>query len=94
MNIDNLTNDQKSRLEFIIRELHFYARRYADNRMSYVPDDFNRMTEELLQMGIILKPDQINNKNTIWATDGDEFADTSKAYSQEYGTDGKGVRQV
>ena len=52
-------------LENIIRELHWMARRYTDDRSSYATSLFNDCTRVALNNGVKLKtPD-----NTIWACD-------------------------
>lgn len=70
-------------LERCCENLHWMARRYADNRTSYVTSLFNDITRELLSLGVKLNPtgDQI-----IWARDsmGNNFA----RISQEEATPG------
>lgn len=44
-----------SRLESIIHNLHWMARRYADGRMSAAVEAFNRATQDALDLGIELR---------------------------------------
>ena len=55
----------EERLREIVTELHFWARRYADGRATYVTPDFNNMTRELLATDFQLREDG----GTIWAKD-------------------------
>jgi hypothetical protein len=49
-----MKNDKKA-LENLISELHWMARRYADNRTSGVTRLFNDVTKKLLRMGVRLE---------------------------------------
>jgi len=51
----------------LLQDLHWMARRYADNRISYVTDLFNTHTRTLLSLDVSL--DATEDK-IIWARDG------------------------
>lgn len=53
-------------LRNIARDLHWMARRYADNRQSYSTSLFNGHTRDLLRLGVPLNP---TGDETIWARD-------------------------
>jgi len=57
---------QVEKLIEIVRDFHWMARRYADDRMSYVTSLFNEHVRALQQMGIKLNP---TGDETIWARD-------------------------
>lgn len=59
-------------LESIILDIHWMARRYADGRMTYAPDKFNRAMIKAITLGIPLKKDIIVHPPSIFAQDGDE----------------------
>ena len=59
-----------SKLEKIILDIHWMARRYANLRRSYAPNMFNDAMEEALKLGLPLKEDTIENPPTIYAKDG------------------------
>lgn len=69
MNKKQLINEN-NRLKQICSDLAWMARRYADGRMSMAVSTYNNNVEELVKMGVYLKPDIIS-ENTIWAKDGD-----------------------
>ena len=69
MNKKQLINEN-NRLKQICSDLAWMARRYADGRMSMAVSTYNNSVEELVKMGVYLKPDIIS-ENTIWAKDGD-----------------------
>lgn len=52
-------------LTYAAKELHWMARRYADNRSSYATSEFNRVTRDLLSLDIKLN----GNDGIIWARD-------------------------
>ena len=68
MNKKQLINEN-NRLKEICCDLAWMARRYADGRMSMAVSTYNNSVEELVKMGVYLKPDSIS-ENTIWAKDG------------------------
>ena len=71
-------------------ELQFWARRYAEGRMSVVCLEVNRLTEQLLLNGIECKPEMAGDRiGTIWAHDGDPLCCNAYYYKQKYGNDGK-----
>ena len=49
-----------------VKELHWMARRYADNRYTYATSSFNSVTRTLLALGIKLD----GSDGIIWARDG------------------------
>jgi hypothetical protein len=59
---------ENGRLRFIVRDLHWMARRYADGRSTYAPGLFNEHTQALLDMNVAL--DGGGSDKTIWARDG------------------------
>jgi hypothetical protein len=59
--------ERAQRLEQIVVDFHWMARRYADGRQSYATSTFNRDTRSLLAMNIQLNPCA---EGTIWARDG------------------------
>lgn len=70
--------------------LQFWARRYANGRMTYAPEDVNKLTVQLLELGAKLQPETAGrDKGSIWAND-----PSSGQYLVElinkYGLDGKG----
>ena len=61
-----------SHLKVLIRDLHRMARRYADNRTSYITSDFNYITRDLIKLGVELDC----SDGIIWARDnGGRFYD-------------------
>lgn len=56
----------KAKVGQMLIDLHWMARRYADNRQSYVTSMFNGITRELVAMGLKLNA---TGDNTIWARD-------------------------
>ncbi len=76
----------------IAAKLHFWARRYADGRMTGVVQEVNDMTEQLILQGATLQPETAgDNKGSIWAYDGDPNLCGAKNYEAKYGKDGKSV---
>lgn len=61
--------EENNKLKEICCDLAWMARRYADGRMSMAVSSYNNNVEELVKMGVYLRPDIIN-ENTIWAKDG------------------------
>lgn len=62
------------KLEFIIVDIHWMARRYADGRQSYAVGLFNSAMDKALSLGIFLKEDSalktyFGNKATFYADD-------------------------
>jgi hypothetical protein len=58
--------DEQGTLREIIHELHFWARRYADGRSTYVPHSINMHTRILLKLGVPLD----YTDGTVFARDG------------------------
>jgi hypothetical protein len=58
------------RLEHIIKEIYWMARRYADGRTSYAPHMYNDAMWSAVVLGLDLKTDPITSPPTIWAADG------------------------
>jgi len=56
-------------LRAIVVDLQFWARRYADGRMTYVTGEVNQHTRTLLAMGIELIGDPADG-GTVWSRDG------------------------
>jgi hypothetical protein len=65
--------EENKRLREIVADLHWMARRYADNRMTYATGLHNDRTRELLAMGVDLNP----GSEGLWARDGmgDDYAE-------------------
>jgi hypothetical protein len=77
-------------LKKIASELQFWARRYADGRMTVAVDEVNRLTESLILKGIECQPETVGErKGSIWAFDGDPQLCVTKGYIEKYGLDGK-----
>lgn len=56
----------KDKVEGMLIDLHWMARRYADNRQSYATSLFNGITRQLVVMGLNLNA---TGDGTIWARD-------------------------
>lgn len=79
----------------IAAKLHFWARRYADGRMTAAVQEVNEMTEQLLLQGASLEPETSGeNKGSIWAYDGDPNLCKAKSYEIKYGKDGKSITKL
>ena len=50
----------------IVRDFHWMARRYADNRQSYATSMFNEYTAHLIRAGLMLNP---CGDDGLWARD-------------------------
>ena len=61
----DLRNENRA-LRQIVSHLHWMARRYADNRRSYVTSLFNGCTRELLEIGV---PLNWCGDDILWARD-------------------------
>jgi hypothetical protein len=64
------------KLQSIILDIHWMARRYADGRQSYAGGMFNRAMDDALALGVPLKEDSaltthFGNKATYYADDGE-----------------------
>lgn len=57
-------------LESVILDIHWMARRYADGRLSYAPNMFNRAIQKALDLGLPLKEDTAL-KATYFAKEGE-----------------------
>lgn len=52
-----------------VKNLQFYARRYASGRQTYAPSEVNRSNETLLRLGVTLQADSSEGpRPTIWAS--------------------------
>lgn len=60
------SQDQVEHLVEIVKDLHWMARRYADGRMTYASKLFNDHTNDLLVMGVEIRP----TDGSLYATDG------------------------
>lgn len=79
----------------IASKLHFWARRYADGRMTGAVQEVNEMTEQLLLQGANLQPETAGeSKGSIWAYDGDPNLCRARDFETKYGKDGKAVTKL
>jgi hypothetical protein len=69
-------------LENIILDIHWMARRYANDRRSYAPGSFNRTMDRALELGLPLKEDTALGA-TFYADDADLGVWNSKYYTFE-----------
>lgn len=80
----------------IAEQLQFWARRYADGRMTYAVSDVNNLTAKLIDLGGQPKADlddwdrEFKTNWTVWANDGN-FEWAIEPYVEKYGRDGKGA---
>jgi hypothetical protein len=89
-----LQNPQANALD-IASKLQFWARRYADGRMTGAVHEVNELTEQLLLQGVDLQPETAGeHKGSIWAYDGDPNLCETKSYESKYGKNGKAVTKL
>lgn len=80
----------------VAEQLQFWARRYANKRMTYCVEDVNSLTAKLIDLGGQPKADlderdrEFKTTGTVWANDGN-FDGAVKPYVEKYGRDGKGA---
>lgn len=74
----------------IAEQLQFWARRYADGRMTYAPEDVNKLTAQLIDLGAKLQPETAGrDKGSVWANDPTSGQGLVELINK-YGEDGKG----
>ena len=61
------SEEENALLKQIVVELHWMAFRYADGRSTFVPDTFNRLTEQLIGLGVEIVSRRDGN---VFARDG------------------------
>lgn len=63
--------NRAKRLEYIITEISWMARRYADGRCTYAPSMYNDAIMEAIELGVPLRPDTALKENpTLFAREG------------------------
>jgi len=66
---EKLLADQNERLRFLVEELAFWARRYADGRSTYAPSSVNQAIDTAKALGCDVRPDK-TLADPEYATDG------------------------
>lgn len=74
----------------IAEQLQFWARRYADGRMTYAPEDVNQLTAKLIDLGGKPTPETAGrDKGSVWAND-PSGGQSLVELINKYGTSGTG----
>lgn len=86
----NVNKTEEPDYKTIAKDFQFWARRYADGRLTVAVENVNQLTEKLILGGIECQPETTgDHKGSIWAYDGDPRICSANKYEERYGKDGK-----